>query len=56
MSVGSFPTVFSTDEVINSTACAIWVSFTFLVPLLYVNVLIAMMSKSFEKIGKRSIC
>ena len=54
MSVGDFSMPFSSDASTNKAAVALWVTYTFLVPLLYMNVLIAMMSKSFEIIGERA--
>ncbi len=50
MSIGDFDYPFSEDETINNAATGLWVIYIFLVHLLYLNVLIAMMSKSFERV------
>ncbi|GMH95559.1 hypothetical protein TrVE_jg3657 [Triparma verrucosa] len=50
MSIGDFDYPFSEDEAMDSCATALWIFYTFLVHLLYLNVLIAMMSKSFETV------
>ncbi|GMH76303.1 hypothetical protein TrLO_g11620 [Triparma laevis f. longispina] len=50
MSIGDFDYPFSDDEALDSCATGLWIFYTFLVHLLYLNVLIAMMSKSFETV------
>ena len=50
MSIGDFDYPFSEDEMKGQAATVLWIVYTFIVNLLYLNVLIAMMSKSFEKV------
>jgi hypothetical protein len=50
MSIGDFDYPFSEDRYRGNAATVLWVLYTFIVNLLYLNVLIAMMSKSFEKV------
>jgi len=50
MSIGDFDYPFTANVTIDKCATVLWISYTFLVHLLYLNVLIAMMSKSFEGI------
>ena len=54
MSIGDFDYPFTEDEAKDGAATILWVSYTFLVHLLYLNVLIAMMSKSFETVESKA--
>ena len=50
MSVGDFETPFSSNPDINTVASILFVTYIFLVHLLYLNLLIAMMAKSYDKV------